>query len=48
LYETHGYPLELILDFAALHGLSVDEKGFNELLTLHRERSKKARNSTSA
>src|SRR5690349_5877586 len=40
LHATHGLPIDLIRDFAAGRGGSVDEAGFAELQAGHRERSR--------
>ncbi|MBI4022313.1 MAG: alanine--tRNA ligase [Candidatus Andersenbacteria bacterium] len=40
LYETHGFPLELIQEIAAEHKRSVDVTGFAQSLASHQERSR--------
>jgi alanyl-tRNA synthetase len=40
LHATHGLPIDLIRDFAAGRGGSVDEAGFARLQAEHRERSR--------
>ncbi len=40
LYDTDGFPLELTLDVAREHGLSVDVDDFERRFAEHRERSK--------
>jgi len=42
LYDTYGFPLDLIQLVAAEDGLSVDESGFNKELDQQRERSRAA------
>jgi alanyl-tRNA synthetase len=42
LHATHGLPIDLIRDFAAGQGGSVDESGFARLRAEHRERSRSA------
>jgi alanyl-tRNA synthetase len=42
LFATHGMPADLIRDFAADRGGSIDEPRFAELLAEHRERSRGA------
>jgi len=41
LYDTHGVPLEIIKEFAAEKGFSVNEKEFEVLLEGQQERSRK-------
>lgn len=40
LHDTYGFPLDLTLEMAAEHGLSVDEEGFRSLMAQQRERAK--------
>ena len=40
LYATHGMPVDLIRDFAASRGGSLDERRFAELFAEHREQSR--------
>jgi alanyl-tRNA synthetase len=40
LHDTHGFPIDLTLDIAAEHGLTVDKTGFHELLERQRSRSR--------
>ncbi|MBN7454321.1 alanine--tRNA ligase, partial [Mycobacteroides abscessus] len=40
LHDTYGFPIELTLEMAAEAGLSVDEKGFRELMNEQRQRAK--------
>ncbi len=42
LYDTYGFPLELTTELAAEQGITVDEKGFNEKLIAHQEKSRAA------
>src|SRR3989338_8285226 len=37
LYETFGFPWDMILDIAKESGLEVDEKGFNDAFAKHQE-----------
>ena len=43
LFATHGMPVDLIRDFAASRGGSLDERRFAELFAEHRERSRAPR-----
>lgn len=40
LHDTYGFPIELTLEMAAEHGLSVDEEGFRRLMAEQRQRAK--------
>ncbi len=40
LHDTYGFPLDLTLEMAAEHGLSVDEDGFRRLMNEQRSRAK--------
>lgn len=40
LYQSYGFPLELIEEIAEEKGFSVDKKGFNEALAKHQEISR--------
>ena len=40
LHDTWGFPIDLTLEMAAEHGLSVDEGGFRRLMKEQRERAK--------
>ncbi|MCK4996839.1 alanine--tRNA ligase [Candidatus Pacearchaeota archaeon] len=42
LYQSYGFPIELIKELADEKGISVDEKGFNEELSKHQELSRTA------
>lgn len=42
LYDTFGFPLDLTMVMAKEKGFSVDEKRFNELMNLQKERARKA------
>ena len=41
LYQTHGFPIEMIKEIAKEKGIAVDEKGFEERLNMHKELSRK-------
>ena len=41
LFDTHGLPLSVIKELAALHGTGVDEEKFNGLMEAQREQSRK-------
>lgn len=40
LHDTHGFPIDLTLEMAAEHGVSVDEAGFRTLMQEQRERAR--------
>jgi alanyl-tRNA synthetase len=40
LHDTYGFPIELTLEMAAEHGLTVDEEGFRGLMAEQRQRAK--------
>jgi alanyl-tRNA synthetase len=40
LHDTYGFPIDLTLEMAAEHGLSVDEEGFRRLMAEQRQRAK--------
>jgi alanyl-tRNA synthetase len=40
LYDTHGFPLELTLEVAQEHGMTVDEAGFKAAMERQRQMSK--------
>lgn len=40
LHDTHGFPIDLTLEMAAEHGVSVDEAGFRNLMQEQRERAR--------
>nr|WP_090278912.1 alanine--tRNA ligase [Mycolicibacterium komanii]CRL74576.1 alanyl-tRNA synthetase [Mycolicibacterium komanii] len=40
LHDTYGFPIEITLEMAAEHGLSVDEEGFRGLMAEQRRRAK--------
>jgi alanyl-tRNA synthetase len=41
LYDTYGFPLEILLELAQERGLKVDKNGFNKELKQQKERSRK-------
>jgi alanyl-tRNA synthetase len=43
LYDTYGFPLDLIVDACREQGMTVDEEGFQQALHAQRERARKAR-----
>ena len=42
LYDTYGFPLDIINDVSEKHGISVDEDGFRVLMNEQKERAKAA------
>ncbi|GAA4286015.1 alanine--tRNA ligase [Georgenia daeguensis] len=40
LHDTYGFPIDLTLEMAAEHGVSVDEAGFRELMDEQRQRAR--------
>ena len=42
LYDTYGFPLDLTALIAKENGLTIDEKGFEQAMTLQKDRSKSA------
>jgi alanyl-tRNA synthetase len=42
LYDTYGFPLELVREIAGEQGLDVDEEGFEEAMALQRQRAREA------
>src|SRR4051812_32940663 len=40
LHDTYGFPIDLTLEMAAEHGLTVDEVGFRRLMNEQRQRAK--------
>ncbi|MDY7000922.1 MAG: alanine--tRNA ligase [Thermodesulfobacteriota bacterium] len=42
LYDTFGFPLDIVNDVAEKKGLTVDEKGFEKLMAKQKERAKAA------
>ncbi|MGV0852487.1 alanine--tRNA ligase [Mycolicibacterium phlei] len=40
LHDTYGFPIDLTLEMAAEHGLTVDEEGFRSLMAEQRARAK--------
>jgi alanyl-tRNA synthetase len=42
LFDTHGLPLVIIKELCSKQGLSVDEKAFNALMGLQRDKSRKS------
>jgi len=42
LYDTYGFPLELTIEIAEEHSISVDVKGFEEEMNVQKERAKAA------
>ncbi|MCP4897138.1 MAG: alanine--tRNA ligase [bacterium] len=42
LYQTHGIPSDLLIEFAQEEGLEIDQEGFEEALKNERERGQKA------
>ncbi|OGQ98593.1 MAG: alanine--tRNA ligase [Deltaproteobacteria bacterium RIFOXYD12_FULL_57_12] len=42
LYDTYGFPLDIVRDVAQEQGMTVDEAGFAEAMDVQRQRSKKS------
>jgi alanyl-tRNA synthetase len=42
LYDTYGFPVDIVRDVALEKGLAIDEAGFNEAMTNQREQSKRS------
>ncbi len=42
LYDTYGFPIDILRDIAEENGSTIDEEGFEKLLLEQRERSRKA------
>ncbi len=42
LYDTYGFPIDILRDIAEENGFTIDEAGFEKLLLEQRERSRKA------
>jgi len=40
LYDTYGFPVDIVRDIAKEHGFEIDKKGFDQALKEQRERSK--------
>lgn len=43
LYDTYGFPLELTVEYAEDHQMSVDEEGFKQAMDAQRQRARAAR-----
>ncbi len=43
LYDTYGFPPDIVLDMASENGMNVDMKTFEKLMSAQRERARKAR-----
>lgn len=41
LYDTYGFPIEMTLELAKEHNITVDEEGFNKAYKEHQEKSQK-------
>ncbi|HID97299.1 MAG TPA: alanine--tRNA ligase [Thermodesulfobacteriaceae bacterium] len=46
LYDTYGFPIDIVQDVAIEEGLTVDRAGFEEAMMRQKERSRKARRET--
>ncbi len=46
LYDTYGFPVDIVQDVAKEQGLSLDRQGFRDAMARQKERSKKARRGT--
>jgi alanyl-tRNA synthetase len=42
LFDTYGFPLEMTVEFAREHGLTVDVEGFNKAFSAHQDKSRTA------
>jgi alanyl-tRNA synthetase len=42
LYDTYGFPVDLTADIARERGLTIDEKGFESLMSVQRDRARAA------
>ena len=42
LYDTYGFPVDIVRDMALETGLTIDEPGFNSAMELQREQSRKS------
>ena len=42
LYDTYGFPVDIVRDVALEKGLAIDEPGFNEAMAAQREQSKRS------
>jgi alanyl-tRNA synthetase len=42
LYDTYGFPVDIVRDIAFEKGISVDESGFNEAMEIQRQQSRKS------
>ena len=43
LYDTYGFPIDLTIEMVEEQGLTVDQKGFQQLMQEQKERARKAR-----
>ena len=43
LYDTYGFPIDLTIEMVAEQGMTVDQKGFQQLMQEQKERARKAR-----
>ena len=43
LYDTYGFPIDLTLEMVQEQGMTVDQKGFQQLMQEQKERARKAR-----
>ncbi len=48
LYDTYGFPLDLTKDILSEHNMSLDEKGFDELMQKQRELARSSRKAADA
>ncbi|BDG59663.1 alanine--tRNA ligase [Caldinitratiruptor microaerophilus] len=46
LYDTYGFPLDIVQDVAREHGFKVDEEGYRRAMEAQRERARAARDVT--
>jgi alanyl-tRNA synthetase len=42
LFDTYGFPIEMTIEIAREHGMTVDREGFEQKFTAHQELSRTA------
>ena len=48
LYDTYGFPIELTMEYASEHGLSVDKESFDKYMSLQKELARNSRKNVSS